>query len=337
MTFERFESPDPTEVAGAARELDDICRKIGFLVIRNHGVGEEAQRRLHDAGHGPSSICRSTKKMTVRRPSHDQNRGYIPYGEETLARMHGGDTPPDFKEVFAIGPFDRPEDRYHSQELSYPNFAPNLWPSAPPELEPAMRAYFLALDDLSRRLARYLALALGLPADWFADRLDRHASQLRLLHYPAPSHELESGQLRCGVHTDLGMMTILRNEAAAGGLQVRPRGRDWIDAPAIDGTFIVNIGDLLMRWTNDRWVSTPAPGSGTRSGGTFALTEALHRLLHAAQLRCADRLHQHLHGRRASAALRTHHRQGVQRPAVRARRRTPRVRPGKRFEPPPPP
>ena len=256
LDLQRFESPDPAEAARAARELDEICREIGFLVIRNHGVSEAVQNELYDAARSFFDLP-VDRKMTVRRPFHDQNRGYIPYGEETLARMHGGDTPPDFKEVFAIGPFDRPDDRYHSQELSYPNFAPNLWPCAPPELEPAMKTYFLALDDLSRRLARCLALALGLPADWFADKLDRHASQLRLLHYPAPPRALEPGQLRCGVHTDLGMMTILRNEAAAGGLQVRPRGGDWIDAPAIDGTFIVNIGDLLMRWTNDRWVSTP--------------------------------------------------------------------------------
>ena len=252
----RFDGTDPARVAAAARELDEICREIGFLVISNHGVDEAVQRTLHDAARSFFDLPLE-QKMAVRRPFHDQNRGYIPYGEETLARMHGGDTPPDYKEVFAIGPFDRPDDRYHSQELSYPNFAPNLWPSAPPALGPAMKAYFLAIEDLSRRLARCLALALGLPPGWFADKLDRHASQLRLLHYPAPSRELEPGQLRCGVHTDLGMMTILRNEAAAGGLQVRPRGSDWIDAPAIDDTFVVNIGDLLMRWTNDRWVSTP--------------------------------------------------------------------------------
>lgn len=252
----RFASPDPAEVAAAARELDGICREIGFLVISNHGVAEASQRALHEAARSFFDLPLAAK-MTVRRPRHDQNRGYIPYGEETLARMHGGDTPPDFKEVFAIGPFDRPNDPYHSSERSYPNFAPNRWPDAAPALEPAMKAYFLALEDLSRRLARCFALALGLAPDWFADKLDRHASQLRLLHYPAPSRELEPGQLRCGVHTDLGMMTILRNEAAAGGLQVRPRGSDWIDAPAIDNTFVVNIGDLLMRWTNDRWVSTP--------------------------------------------------------------------------------
>ena len=268
LDLQRFESADPAAVAGAARELDDICREIGFLVISNHGVAERTQEALYDAGRSFFDLPMESK-MTVRRPHHEQNRGYIPYGEETLARMHGGDTPPDFKEVFAIGPFDRPDDEYHSEELSYPNFAPNLWPGALPALEPAMKAYFLGVEDLSRRLARCLALALGLPSDWFADKLDRHGSQLRLLHYPAPSHELEPGQLRCGVHTDLGMMTILRNEAAVGGLQVRPRGSDWIDAPAIHNTFIVNIGDLLMRWTNDRWVSTPhrvaVPQSQARS------------------------------------------------------------------------
>ena len=252
----RFETGATATTTAAARELDQICREIGFLVITNHGVSASVQQALYDAGTEFFDLPLDAK-LTVRRPTNDQNRGYIPYGEETLARMHGGDTPPDYKEVFAIGPFDRPDDAYHAQERSYPNFAPNLWPSQPPALEPAMRAYFTELDILSRRLARYFALALDLPADWFADKLDRHGSQLRLLHYPAPDRELDSGQLRCGAHTDLGMMTILRNQKAEGGLQVQPRGRDWIDAPAIDDTFVVNIGDLLMRWTNDRWVSTP--------------------------------------------------------------------------------
>jgi isopenicillin N synthase-like dioxygenase len=256
MDLDRFETDDPATRAGAAHELDQICCNIGFVVVRNHGISASLQRALYDAGSAFFDQAMAAK-LSVRRPSNDQNRGYIPFGEETLARMHGGDTPPDYKEVFAIGPFDRPDDAFHSQARSYPNFAPNLWPCAPPELQPAMRAYFTAIDNLSKRLARYFALALGLPMDWFADKLDRHGSQLRLLHYPAPDRDLEPGQLRCGAHTDLGMMTILRNEAAAGGLQVRPRGRDWIDAPAIDDTFVVNIGDLLMRWTNDRWVSTP--------------------------------------------------------------------------------
>ena len=253
VDLSRFET---TEIDQAAHELDQICREIGFLIITNHGVSNSIQDTLYFASREFFEQPLD-EKMRVRRPKDDQNRGYIPYGEETLARMHGGNTPPDYKEVFAIGPFDRPDDNYHSQSKSYPNFAPNLWPEIPSGLELAMKTYFSAMEVLSKRMAGFFALALGLPQNWFNEKLDKHASQLRLLNYPAPDRELSSGQLRCGAHTDLGMMTILRNEKAAGGLQVRPRDSDWIDAPALDDTLVVNIGDLLMRWTNDRWVSTP--------------------------------------------------------------------------------
>ena len=253
VDLSRFET---TEIDQAAHELDQICREIGFLIITNHGVSNSIQDTLYFASR--EFFERPlVEKMRVRRPKDDQNRGYIPYGEETLARMHGGNTPPDYKEVFAIGPFDRPNDDYHSQSKSYPNFAPNLWPEIPSGLELAMKTYFSAMEVLSKRMAGFFALALGLPHNWFNEKLDKHASQLRLLNYPAPDRELSSGQLRCGAHTDLGMMTILRNEKAAGGLQIRPRDSDWIDAPALDDALVVNIGDLLMRWTNDRWVSTP--------------------------------------------------------------------------------
>ena len=247
---------ETVEATSAARELDKVCCDIGFLVIKNHGVSSCIQNSLYIEGSKFFNLP-MIEKMKVRRPRDDQNRGYIPYGEETLAKMHGVDTPPDYKEVFAIGPFDRPNDAYHAQKNSYPNFAPNLWPVESSRLKLAMTSYFSAMDTLSQKMASYFALALGLPKNWFHEKLNRHASQLRLLNYPAPDKDLLPGQLRCGAHTDLGMMTILRNETAMGGLQVQPRGGDWIDAPALDDTFIVNIGDLLMRWTNDRWVSTP--------------------------------------------------------------------------------
>ena len=93
--LQRFESEDPAVVAGAARELDEICREIGFLVISNHGLAETTQQALYDAGRAFFDLPLEAK-MTVRRPHHEQNRGYIPYGEETLVRMHGGDSPPDF-------------------------------------------------------------------------------------------------------------------------------------------------------------------------------------------------------------------------------------------------
>jgi len=171
--------------------------------------------------------------------------------------MAGGDSPPDYKEVFAIGPEDIPQDFYFTGAASYPSFAPNLWPDAPVDLRPKMLAYWRQMETLMRIIAEALAIALDLPDDTFADVLDRrHTSQLRLLHYPPPAGDVEPGQLRAGEHSDVGMMTILRNDPVPGGLQVKIREGKWIDAPAAENTFILNIGDLLMRWTNDRFVST---------------------------------------------------------------------------------
>lgn len=247
---------DEAAKAALAREVDAIGREIGFFVVTGHGFDPALGTALHDAALRFFDLPLE-EKLAVRRPRNDQNRAYIPYGEETLSRMHGGETPPDFKEVFAIGPFDLPDDPYYSTGDWYPSFAPNLWPRRPNDLEPIMKAYWRGIEGVMRLMAEALARALELAPDFFQSRLDRHTSQLRLLHYPAPTSPLEPGQLRAGTHTDLGMMTFLRNEAKPGGLQVRRRDGTWIDAPAIEGSFVVNIGDMMMRWTNDRWISTP--------------------------------------------------------------------------------
>ena len=239
-----------------AGEVAAACQSLGFLVVAGHGVPAADGDTLY--GEALKFFDRPLdEKLTVRRPRDDQNRGYIPYGEETLAKMHGGVTPPDYKEVFAIGPDDLPDEPFYTGSLAYPDFAANLWPRGSPGLKPAMLTYFEGMIHLARMLGHAYALALGLPEDFFVARLTKHSSQLRLLHYPAPSSELAPGQLRCGAHTDLGLTTILRNEAAPGGLEVRTPHGEWIAAPAISNTFVVNLGDLMMRWTNDRWRSTP--------------------------------------------------------------------------------
>ena len=251
-----FRGDDRTAQDAVAAQLGQVCEQIGFFVVAGHGVPEATAQRLYDRAMAFFDLPLAAK-MTVRRPRDDQNRGYIPYGEETLARMHGGDTPPDVKEVFAIGPDEVPDTPYHTGPSAYPSFAPNLWPDRPDDLRPAMLAYWAEMERLVALIARAFARSLDLPDDYFDSRLDRHTSQLRLLHYPPIAGEVLPDQLRCGVHTDLGMMTLLRNEAAPGGLQVRRRDGVWIDAPAIPATYVVNLGDLMMRWTNDRWISTP--------------------------------------------------------------------------------
>ena len=243
--------------AQVAEALGMAAETLGFVMIEGHGIEPSVGNRLRESALRFFDLPLSSK-LVIRRPKNDQNRGYIPYGEETLVRMAGGDSPPDFKEVFAVGPDQFPEESYFTGAGSYPSFAPNLWPEKPADLRPIMLTYWEKMEKLMRIVGEALAIALGLSADAFSNVLDEtHTSQLRLLHYPPISTEVEPGQLRAGEHTDVGMMTILRNDPVPGGLQVKLRDGNWIDAPAIDNTFILNIGDLLMRWTNDRFVSTP--------------------------------------------------------------------------------
>lgn len=111
-----------------AAEVAQACETLGFLVVSGHGVLPADGGELHAQA---LRFCDRplAEKMTVRRPRNDQNRGYIPYGEETLAKMHGALTPPDYKEVFAIGPNEVPDEPYFTGALAYPDFAPNLWPN----------------------------------------------------------------------------------------------------------------------------------------------------------------------------------------------------------------
>ena len=113
-----------------AKAIADACETLGFLVVSGHGVPPVGGAALHMAGLDFFDLPLD-EKLRVRRPRDDQNRGYIPYGEETLAKMHGRVTPADYKEVFAIGPDNVPDEPYYTCELAYPDFAPNLWPARP--------------------------------------------------------------------------------------------------------------------------------------------------------------------------------------------------------------
>ena len=115
-----------------------------------------------------------------------------------------------------------------------------------------MLAYYDACAALGARLHRAFARDLGLEPDFFADKFDRPMATLRLLRYPAAAEE----RIGAGEHTDYGNLTLLATDDV-GGLEVRTRAGDWIEAPPRAGAFIVNIGDCLMRWTNDVYVSTP--------------------------------------------------------------------------------
>lgn len=238
-------------------ELSAACRDLGFLIIGGTGVDDavigdavrEARRFFAlDAAH----------KLSVARPDAAHIRGYVGVGAESLSQLEQEQAPPDLKELFDVGPLAVPrDDPYYSAARAGASFAPNLWPPALASLEPALSNYFMAMERLSLDLSRLFALALDLPEHYFDARIDKHISILRANYYPRQTSAPLARQLRAGGHTDYTAFTILWQEAVrGGGLQIRDAHGAWLDVPALPGTFVVNIGDTLARWTNDQWVST---------------------------------------------------------------------------------
>jgi isopenicillin N synthase-like dioxygenase len=238
-----------------ARQVASACEEIGFFAVTGHGVPGAVIADLVAQSYAFFDLPLA-EKLAVRRPRPEQNRGYIAPGEERLARLRGDETPPDLKELYTIGPFDTSETPYFTGPAAYPSFAPNLWPVRPVALRPALQAYWHELDRVAQSLCRIFAEALDLAPDFFDDKVDRHISQLRIMHYPPPQVAPLPGQLRAGAHSDLGMMTLLYSDNDIGGLEVMDRAGRWVPVPVTDGAFTVNLGDLMMRWTNDRWRST---------------------------------------------------------------------------------
>lgn len=237
-----------------AREVDRICRETGFLAAVGHGVPQDLVQDVFRAA-GEFFDLPSEEKMRVAMPFPGYPYGYSPFAKEVLAASRGEATPPDLKESFSIGPQSTWDAKGWDPSQGFTS-APTLWPAAPPELEPLFRRYFSEMGALASRILSLFALALELPPDFFAKTIDRHASALRALDYPALDYVPEPGQLRAGAHSDYGSLTVLLAEPGSRGLEILHPEGSWQPVPIEEGAFIVNIGDLMARWSNDRWVST---------------------------------------------------------------------------------
>ena len=249
-----FEEGSPEERAALARAVDTACTDIGFFTIAGHRVPDRLVARMLETSRAFFDLP-IRAKQAVARPAPEQSRGYIALGDENLSYSRGDATTTDLKEFFAIGPVDVPDDDYHRGPEAYPSFAPNRWPAHPPEFRAVWTEYYRAMETLAGRIMRIFAVALGLREDFFREATDRHISGIRANHYPEQVEEPRPGQIRAGAHTDYGAVTILLPEDVP-GLQVCNRQGEWVDVTAPAGTFVCNIGDLMQRWTNDRWIST---------------------------------------------------------------------------------
>jgi isopenicillin N synthase-like dioxygenase len=236
-------------------EVGAACEQIGFLTVVGHGVDEELVSRLAAAGRAFFDLPDEEKRTLAEGEPTPGLPAYRPLRTESLAASLGERTPADLKESLDWGP-------------AVPGHG---WPARPADLRGLCEAYFAEVAGLGERLRRLFALALGLEEDWFEQAFRGHSSSMRLINYPQPEGGVEPGQLRAGAHTDYGCMTILRTEDAPGGLQVQTRAGDWVDVHAVPGSFVVNLGDMMARWTNDRWQATlhrvavpPADAGGSR-------------------------------------------------------------------------
>lgn len=242
----------PAGKALVASQVDSACRDIGFLVVTNHRISPELIQRVSDASREFFALPLETKRR-VDRPREDAVRGYSAVGEEGLSYSLEEAAPGDLKESFSIGPSGVPDDEYHRGPAAGAHFEPNAWPELPGFRE-AYTEYFEAMSDLARSLMCIFATALKLPETFFDDKIDRHISMFRVLSYPPQKEAPLPGQMRAGAHSDYGSLTIVRPDGP--GLQVFNKAGQWVDVPLVEGGFAINIGDLMMQWTNDTWIST---------------------------------------------------------------------------------
>ena len=242
------------------RAVDTIrraCEDVGFLVITGHGVSEEDVGRIDDAARRFFNLPLTDKMDLVCDVGN--RRGYKPLQSSTLALSRDEETPPDLAELYLVNRFDDREAarRAGLREGREEFFSPNRWPD--PDLVPGFResflAYYAVMEDLATKIMGLMALALDLDEHWFDDKIADHITGLAALRYPALDAAPLPGQFRRGPHSDWGSLTILYSDGVPGLQILSPEGR-WEDVPAVEGSFVINIGDLMAAWTNDRWVST---------------------------------------------------------------------------------
>lgn len=241
-------SGDSNGIDELARQMGEACRGIGFFCVTGHGINPAVLRRTFEMSQAFFALPLE-QKMAVTMTKSPNNLGYMPFEGEHL----DPDMPGDLKETFNLG-LDMAADDPDIL-AGVPFRGVNQWPELP-GFRDAMLAYYNAVWALGRQLHFAFSRDLGLADDFFEDQLDRPLGYLRLLHYPANAQPKVAGQTGAGEHTDYGNITLLLPDATP-GLEVRTRQGDWIEPPRVPDGFVCNIGDCLMRWTNDIYVSTP--------------------------------------------------------------------------------
>ncbi|EFW98405.1 2og-Fe oxygenase family protein [Grosmannia clavigera kw1407] len=242
-----------------AKAILNGFQSAGFIYLKNTPITPEAQKAAFAASARFFALP-TEKKDALGWTTPEANRGYTATGREKVSDLHDRAevaklkaAVPDLKESIEIGRED--EDG-----------CPNRWPDeTDPATRPLVAGFRHTMNDfhaqckaVHEEVMRAIAVGMGLPATFFDAFVDVGDNTLRLLHYPAVSHEVfarNPGQVRAGEHSDYGSITLLFQDSR-GGLQVRSPNGNFVDATPIENTIVVNAGDLLARWSNDTIKST---------------------------------------------------------------------------------
>ncbi|XP_026221781.1 UPF0676 protein C1494.01-like [Anabas testudineus] len=246
-----------------SNELKTAFTEVGFVFLENTGITEEEVDHVMD-------ICKKffLQPEELKQPfsrksfANNPNHGWVSLETERLNPRRPG----DLKEAFNTASL-HPDIKWPSSE-------------ALKEFKEIQTSFFLRCKELSLRVLRVMALSLGLDPELFLNAhsligTDKNGTTLRSLYYPpVESEKAKEGQLRCGEHSDYGSITLLFQSSE--GLQVRKRSGEVICAPIIPGTVLINIADLMQRWTSDQFVSVrhrvllpPVGDSSTRQSLAF--------------------------------------------------------------------
>ena len=239
-------SGNANEATSVAREIREACEGVGFFYVCDHGIPTET---IEYARQACLEFYRKPAAVKERSKVNEIHRGFVPMGQTVLS----DGALSDYKESFTMGldlSFDDSD-----VVTGKPLMGPNVFPDDMPHMRDAMVAYRDAISICAARLLRAIALALSLPADFFDAMYQKSLVRVSANYYPPQPSDSPTNQFGTSPHTDYGVITLLWQDEH-GGLELRERSGVWQPAKPKPGTFVVNIGDLLARWTNDRFVST---------------------------------------------------------------------------------
>jgi isopenicillin N synthase-like dioxygenase len=245
-------TPEETAIRDVASALRGQLESVGFLYVAGHRVPRAAVEAVRDMSKAFFALPEPEKlKLRI-----DRNfRGYLPFAGSTIVTSSVAKVakPNQSESIFFMHEV-APEDP--DALANNPLQGPNQWPDEVtlPGFRSVIDRYVAEMSDLARRLVHAIALAIGLPADSMDRFFAKPMTFLRLLHYPTQPDE--AGLFGSAPHTDYGYITLLAQDDV-GGLEVKNKAGEWIAASPIPDTFVMNVGDILARWTNDRFVSTP--------------------------------------------------------------------------------